>query len=288
MDIRELREASERLMSCSDLTYYPIAIKFAKSEEEVPEGAIRPFRDTGNKWAVCQLIQKARREGVTYAMTQEDHWCWYPQISYGHVKLEKGNYDYEVTLNNVGIPHVERELKFVDKIPHLDYNANYATLIAPINVAEYVPDLILIYCDNAQILRRLIGAVKYLDGDMLATELDYVNSCCWSMIPTYQTRKFRVTIPDPGEFERAEIGASEMILSVPTERYVEVCDTMVMKEARFAKRPGIHTGLVPYFARPEFIDNLYKYWGLEHGRNISWTEAQRGYDNNTYPGDEKK
>ena len=271
-------------MKYSDLTFSPIGIRFAKSEEEVPAEAIRPYRDLGEKWAVCQLIQKARHENVTYAMTKEDHWCWYPLISYGHVKLEKGNYDYDVTINNVGIPDKEREVKFVDKIPHLDFESNYATLIGPVDHISYIPDLILIYCDNAQILRRLIGCIKYLDGDLLPTELDYVNSCCWSMIPTYQTRKFRVTIPDPGEYERAEMGASELILSVPTERYEEICEVMEMKEKRFAMRPGLHTGLVPYFPRPQFIDNLYKYWGLEHGREISWTEEQRGYEQNTYSG----
>lgn len=275
--IKELQRACETLMGCSDLTYAPIGIKFAKGPEEVPEEAIRPYRDRGEKWAVCQLIQKARQERVTYAMTLEDHWCWYPVISYGHRKLEPGQEDYRITLNNLGIPQKEREEAFLKKIPVLEEGSNYATLIGPLDVISYVPDVILIYCDNAQILRRLIGAVKYMDGDMLPTELDYVNSCCWSMIPTYQTGKFRVTIPDPGEVERAEIGHEEIILSVPPDRFVELADTMELKESRFKGRPGLHTGLVPYFPRPEFIDMLYRIWGLEHGREISWTEQQRGY-----------
>ena len=284
MDIEQMKRSTEQLMKYSDLTFSPIGIRFAKSEEEVPSEAIRPYRDLGEKWAVCQLIQKARHENVTYAMTKEDHWCWYPLISYGHVKLEKGNYDYDVTINNVGIPDKEREVKFVDKIPHLDFESNYATLIGPVDHISYIPDLILIYCDNAQILRRLIGCIKYLDGDMLPTELDYVNSCCWSMIPTYQTRKFRVTIPDPGEYERAEMGASELILSVPTERYEEICEVMEMKEKRFAMRPGLHTGLVPYFLKVNRSQFFMGNWGLEHGREISWTEEQRGYEQNTYSG----
>lgn len=277
ISIEEMRQATEKLVKWSDLSFYPIGIKFAKVESEVPEDAIFPYRQNKEKWAVCQLIQKARHEKVTYAMTVEDHWCWYPLISYGHRVLKEGNPDYEITLNNVGIPDKQKEIEFVKKIPHLDHNSNYATLIGCIDVINYVPDLILVYCDNAQILRRLIGAIKYMDGDMLETQLDYVNSCCWSMIPTYQTRKFAVTIPDPGEYERAEIGANEIILSVPTERLVELADTMEIKEKRFLGRPGLHTGLVPYFARPEFIEKLYEIWGLETNGNISWSEKQRGY-----------
>lgn len=264
-------------MGCSDLTFYPIGIKFARDASEVPEDIIFPYRDRGEKWAVCQLIQKARQEHVAYGMTVDDHWCWYPIISYGHRKVEKGNPDYDITLNNLGIPDKELEKKFLEKVPTLEYNSVYATLIGPINVISYIPDIILVYCDNAQILRRMIGAVKYMDGDMLPTELDYVNSCCWSMIPTYKTRKFRVTIPDPGEYERADIGANEIILSVPTERFAELCYVMDLKEKHFKGRPGIHTGLQQRFPRPEFIDNLYEIWGLEHGGRVSWTEKQRGY-----------
>jgi len=272
-----LRQACSRLMSCSDLTFEPIGIRFAGSPDDIPEDAVFPYRDRKEKWAVCQVIQKARHEKVTYAMTIEDHWCWYPILSYGHRKLKPDAEDYRITLNNLGIPQPEREKEFLKKIPTLEEGSNYAILIGSLDIIRYVPDVILIYCDNAQILRRLIGAIKYMDGDMLPTELDYVNSCCWSMLPTYKTRKFRVTIPDPGEIERAEIGSCEIILSVPTERFVELADTMELKEARFKGRPGLHTGLVPYFPRPEFIDTLYQIWGLEHGREISWTEEQRGY-----------
>lgn len=276
-DLAELKRACAELMGCSDLTYTPIGIKFAGGPEDIPEDAIFPYRDRGERWAVCQLIQKARREKVTYAMTLEDHWCWYPVITYGHRKPEQGSEEYKIVLNNLGIPQLDREEAFLKKVPVLPEESVYATLIGPLEKISYLPDVILIYCDHAQILRRLIGAVKYIDGDMLPTELDYVNSCCWSILPTFQTRKFRVTIPDPGEIERAEMGPSEIILSVPPERFVELAATMELKESRFRGRPGLHTGLVPYFPRPEFIDTLYRLWGLEHGREISWTEQQRGY-----------
>lgn len=275
--IVQIREKAKALKECLNLNYYPIGIKFAKSEEEIPSSAIRPFRDKGEKWAVCQLIQKARRENSCYAMKVEDHWCWYPLISYGHYKLEKGNEDYEITLKNLGIPDRCREEKFLKKIPVLDYDTNFATLISSTKNIEFIPDVILIYCNNPQVLRLAIGAVKYMEGDMLETELDYVNSCCWSILPSYRTRKFRVTIPDPGEIERAEIGNDEMILTAPTEKFNEFVDTVILKDSRYKLRNGTYTGLVPYFARPEFIHKLYEIWGLKHDGKTSWSEKERGY-----------
>lgn len=280
-ELELLKEKADLLMKCSDLEFYPIGIKFAKNKDDVPDDVIFPYRDRKEKWAVCQLTQKSRHENVSYGMTVEDHWCWYPIISHGHRELKKGNEDYTITLNNVGIPQKDKEEKFVEKIPHLPLGSNYATLIGPINVISYMPDIIQIYTPNAQVLRRLIGAIKYMDGDMLETELDYVNSCCWGMIPTQLTRKFRVTIPDPGEYERAEIGANELILTVPVERFNELCDVMDLKEKRFKLRPNLHTGLVPYFKRAQFMNDLYRIWGLEtDDENISWTEEQRGYETN--------
>lgn len=276
-DLNNLKNRAAALKQGQNLTYSPLGIKFAATAEDVPGNAIYPYRDMGEKWAVCQIVQKARQEERTYAMTRDDNWCWYPLISYGFVKVEKGMLDYDIVMNNLGIPQRDKEEKFFEKIPTLDYGSCYAVVIAPLSVAQFIPDIILVYCDNCWQLRCMVGAVKYMDGDMLATELDYVNSCCWSMIPTYQTRAFRVTLPDPGEVLRAEIGTNEIILSVPTERFQELVDITLLKDARNANRPRTNCGLVPYFPRPEFIENLYRLWGLEYGGEISWTEAQRGY-----------
>lgn len=280
-NLNELKQSAELLMEYADLEFYPIGIKFAKSKEEVPDDVIFPYRDRKEKWAVCQLTQKSRHENVSYGMTVEDHWCWYPILSHGHRKLEVGAPDYVITCNNVGIPDKEREEAYVKKTPALPLGSNYATLIGPLNAISYVPDIIQIYCPNAQVLRRFIGCVKYLDGDNVKSEFDYVNSCCWGMIPTMLNREIRITIPDPGEYERAEMGASEIILTVPVERFNEIAKVMEMKEKRFKLRPGLHTGVVPYFNRPEFINTLYGIWGLEtDDSKISWSEKQRGYKTN--------
>lgn len=276
-NLQDLKSRAAALQAGQQLTYSPIAIKFASTSEEVSPKAVFPFRDLGEKWAVCQIIQKARKENTIYAMTVEDNWCWYPLISYGFVKVEKGNADYKIVMNNLGIPEWDKEESFFKKVPTLEYGSCYAIEIAPLTAADYVPDIILIYCDNCWQVRCLVGAVKYMDGDMLATEFDYVNSCCWSMLPTYKERKFRITLPDPGEILRAEIGKNEIIFSVPTERFIDLVDITLLKDARNANRPRTDCGLIPYFPRPEFIDKLYELWGLEHGGEISWTEAQRGY-----------
>lgn len=196
-------QAAARLMKVLGLRNSPMAIKLAKSENEVPREAIRPMRDMGVHYAECQCLALARNTGNTYALTLEDHWCWFPLICYGFVDVCKGNRDYEIVMNNLGIPCREKQEAFFEKFPRLPY--------------------------------------------------------------------------DPGEIERAEIGRNEIILTIPCEKFIELCAVAEDKHKKKEARPGCNCGLVSDFPRPEFIANLYKEWGLQSDGPISWTEEQRGY-----------
>lgn len=271
------KRAAEQIMSVLDLTFVPMAVKLAKNEGEIPSEAIRPYRDLGIHYAECQCLAMARKDGNTYALTIEDHWCWFPLICYGFVNVEKGNKDYEIVMNNLGIPCRKKQELFFEKFPKIPYGNIYAYIVGPAKNLKFEPDLFLIYCNNAQQIRELAGAVKYMTGDVLHTALDYVDSCGWDIVPSYIKREFRVTIPDPGEIERAEIGSNELIFTVPAEKFIKICEITEDKHKKKAARPGCNCGLVGDFPRPEFIANLYKEWGLQSEGPISWTEKQRGY-----------
>ena len=275
--VLEYQKAARLLMDCLGLTHSPMAVKLARSEDEIPEEAVRPYRELHVQYAECQCFAKSRVDGKTYALTLEDHWCWFPLICYGFVDVKKGNRDYEIVMNNLGIPCREKAEAFFEKFPKLPYKSVAAYVTAPMVTASFIPDLILVYCDNPQQLREMAGAVKYMTGAGLHTDLDYVDSCGWDIAVSMLSRDFRVTIPDPGEIERAEIGRNEMILTAPGEKFVELCEVTDLKHKRIEARPGRDCGLVPDFPRPEFIVNLYREWGLEASGPISWSEEQRGY-----------
>ena len=65
------------------LKTFPLAVKFLKNEEDIPEEAQRPQRDLGQRMLLCQGYQLSRREGITVAMLREDMWCHEPVIGYG-------------------------------------------------------------------------------------------------------------------------------------------------------------------------------------------------------------
>lgn len=275
--LKQFHEAARLLMDTLNLTHPPMAIRLAKSEEEIPADAIRPLRDLGVHYGECQCLALSRKNGNTYALTLEDHWCWFPLICYGFVDVKKGNADYEIVMKNLGIPERKAEEAFFDKLAKLPKGTTHAYVVGPATTCGFLPDLVLVYTDDNQQLREMVGAVKYMTGDVIHTDLDYVDSCGWDIAPSYLSREFRVTIPDPGEIERAEIGRNEMILTAPAEKFVELCQVTDLKHRRIAARPGTQCGLVPDFPRPEFIANLYREWGLQYDGAISWTEDLRGY-----------
>ena len=120
-EIQKYQQAAQLLQDCLELEYPPMAIKLAENEKEIPENAVRPMRDLGVHYAECQCIAKARVDGKTYALTLEDHWCWFPLICYGFVDVRKGNQDYEIVMNNLGIPCREKAEAFFEKFPKLPY-----------------------------------------------------------------------------------------------------------------------------------------------------------------------
>ena len=74
MDLKGFREMGNDLYHRMHLPTYPVAIKYIKSEDDIPENAVRPST-SGQQWSLCQAITYARRWGWHSAMTEKDNFC---------------------------------------------------------------------------------------------------------------------------------------------------------------------------------------------------------------------
>ena len=81
----------------------------------------------------------------------------------------------------------------------------------------------MIYCNTAQ-LRHLLLALRYVHGTQVTSTLDPIGSCVHSVVPSLLNGECQVTVPDPGDFERAGAQEDEMVLTVPTARLEELMD----------------------------------------------------------------
>ena len=194
-------------------------------------------------------------------MLKEDNWCWAPLITFGLV--EPPDFFLE---GDILSPHMVKDIEaakdLVKKLPRLELGKYMGIVSAPVKRSNFEPDLVLIYSNTSQ-LRSLLLAIKYIEGYLVTSEFDPIDSCVFSTIPVMLEGQYRITIPDPGDYSRALAGEDEIILSVPGEKL----DNLILGLRHFEDMEHgyrSHTMIMrPDFPRPEFYKMLYKEWGLD-------------------------
>jgi uncharacterized protein (DUF169 family) len=260
-ELKKINEYGRKIENLLRLKTPPIGVKFIQSEDEIPASAVRPKRDRGVHLAQCQAFAMSRREGETVAVLKDDQWCWAPLIAYGLV--DSGVIDFEkddLDPQMKGILKWTKEL--ADDLPYLPTGKYIGVMSAPLTTAEFVPDVIMIYSNNAQ-LRSMLMALKFRPGYSVETDLEPFDSCVYALVPVFLNGKYRVTFPDPGEYERAMVSEDRVIFSLPItkmDEYVEALDQLDRMGQGYTR---LKKGMQPDFPRPDFYDVIFKSAGLE-------------------------
>ena len=237
----------------------PIAVKMLETESDIPEGAMRPKRDRGYHLAQCQAFAMSRRQGTTIAMLKEDNWCWGPLMAYGLVDQRIAE----------GYPELKDEVK---KIPLLESGKYVGIVSAPLKTANFLPDIVLIYSNNAQ-LNNMLHALSFAGEGMVDSRLYPIASCALSVVPAL-SGQYCVTLPDPGELGRALAGEDEIIFSVPPDKVgLLAAQLKAFEERGFGYRHNAFWETRPDFPRPEFYKKLYRECGLQGDDIPTWPES---------------
>ncbi len=243
--LKEYNSYGEDLERLLLLRTSPIAVKMLEKEEDIPEGAIRPKKDRGYHLAQCQAFAMSRRQRASVAMLKEDNWCWAPLMGYGLVEN----------------PHDS----FVDEhayFPCLECGKYIGIVSAPLKTANFEPDLVLIYSNTAQ-LRSILSVVKYREKALVHSEFDPIDSCVYSVVPVLLNGQYRITLPDPGDYERAMAGEDEIIFSVPRDKMEGLISDLRQSEERKSGYTYHAMEMRPDFPQPEFYKRLFRMWGLD-------------------------
>lgn len=267
MDVLSANAKYQRLITdLLVLKYPPIALKLIEEGQPVLQDAYIPI-EHGEHIALCQAFALSRRNGKTVYMNKESHWCWNPLIAFGHVKCEeKGDPGFETLCKVAGVDDPEAAEKFVSSFMKLPYKKYNGLLISPLDKAEFEPDIVLVYCGNGQ-LRTLLMALRQ-SGELIKSEFYALDSCLFSIIPPLTTGEYRITLPDPGEYERALTDNNTIIFSIPAEKsdelqgYIKNLLDAGMNDLSFSQ------DMKADFSRPPFYNEVFEAWGLEKG--IDW------------------
>ena len=248
------------LLNMLVLRTYPIAIKMLKDESEIPPGAVRPHRDLKTHYSACQAFGIVRRRGTALAMFIEDHWCFEPIIGYGLVEPPKdfleGSGSAFFVQSKEGARQRSQDIAL---LPHGKYAG---MVLAPLHKANFSPDLTMIY-SNASQLRHMLFALMLKNGRRVTSTLDPIWSCVHSIVPSLLNGNCYVTVPDPGDFERAGTGDDEMIFTVPAGRMKEFMDGVYHYEKMGMGYRSFSRELKGDFQQPPFYQQYFKMWGLD-------------------------
>lgn len=257
--LAEFNSYGEDLEKLLMLRTSPIAVKMLEREADIPREAIRPKRDRGQHLAQCQVFALTRRKGETIAMLKEDNWCWAPLIGYGLVPP----FDEKTVSPMIYIvENMEAARKMLKTFPRFEEGKYIGILTAPLKTASFKPDLVLIYSNTAQ-LRSLLLAIKYKKGNLVKSEFDPIDSCVYSVVPAIKSGEYRITLPDPGEYERAMAGEDEIILSVPPPKIDELMAGLRFFEEMKMGYRHFSMQMTPDFPQPPFYQDLFQMWGLD-------------------------
>jgi uncharacterized protein (DUF169 family) len=199
---------------------YPLAIKLLTSPDDIPEGAMRPLKDLGKCLSTCQAITLSRRFGETVAQLFEDMWCPEPVIGFG--LAEPPQYFFEgKTRYPDGVASLEAGANWAKEFPRLEVGKYIGIVIAPLTTAEFEPDVAVIYCDSAQLLRLLLG-LAYEDGRDINTVLGGHSACVYAVVPSLIKNECQASVPCRGDRGYAGTQDYEMIFTIPKDKIARV------------------------------------------------------------------
>jgi len=246
MKLSPVSKYAEELERRLRLKTHPLAIKLLEGEQDIPEGAQRPLRDFGYRLSTCQGFAASRRDGMVLAMLKEDMWCFEPVIGYGLAEAP----DYFLQGNNRFPEDVESLAvgkNYAQDFPRLPVGKYIGIVSGPLGAANFEPDLIIFYCDSAQ-LSLLLLAREYKDGHDLKCSLSSHAACVYAVVPSFETGRCQVSVPCRGDHYQAMAGDDELIFTVPKEkiedlisglRYLETTGSKLPRNYRMMREPQL-------------------------------------------------
>jgi len=216
VDLNVLHSYAEELERKLRLKTFSIAIKLLEGEEEIPQGVVRPKKDMKHHMALCVGFMKARRDSQALAMLKEDMWCVEPVIGLGMAEPPEFFLEGKNRFPNT-ISCLEASKNWSLAFPRLKTGRYIGIMMAPLKTANFQPDLVVIYCDVAQLTQLLISA-GWKDGCDVEARMSGLAACVYATVPSLLSGEYQVTTPCPGDARHAMAQDDEIIFTIPVKK----------------------------------------------------------------------
>jgi len=215
-DWTQKAEALNRLIR--PLTF-PIAVKLVKSVDEFPEKARRPFKDMGFKTNLCVAMTMARKYGWTVGMTTDDNACPIAAYTYGWSEPEsetsKALTDFMLVMKYAANENAAKTTMDAVEQVKLNKGQNVGVIFSPLERTKIEPDLVMIFCNPAQLMRLVHGATQETGVSVQSIFSGRGGTCTEGVLQTFKTREPKVVLPGNGDRVWAMVQDGEMAFTIP-------------------------------------------------------------------------
>jgi uncharacterized protein (DUF169 family) len=223
---------------------FPVAIKMCKSDSELPDKVRIPQRDLGLTISLCHSIAMARRYGWTMAVDKKQS-CYVAGISLGFLPLKPDVIDgtFPASLGIWGMTK-EQAAAQIENMPKFETGKYKYAVIAPLERANFEPNVILFYGNPAQVWVLLSA---YLSGNGkrgLDVTLASGAGCTSYITRTIQNDEAQFVLVGTGERLVPHTQDYECAFSIPASKIEKTVQGL---EAGY--RTGVFRYPVPTFMR---------------------------------------
>jgi len=217
-DWTQKAEALNRLIR--PLTF-PIAVKLVESVDEFPEKTRRPSRDMGFKTNLCVGMTMARKYGWTVGITSDDNTCPVAAYAYGWSEPEsetrKALTDFMLIMKYSADENAARTtMEPIDQVK-LSKGKCAGVVFSPLERTRIDPDLVMIFCNPAQVMRLVHGATQETGAAVQSIFSGRGGTCTEGVLQTLKTGEPKVVLPGNGDRVWAMVQDEEMAFTIPAD-----------------------------------------------------------------------
>lgn len=202
---------SQKLKDNLGLKKSPVAIKFILRESDLPEGVPKISENIRH----CEMVQKASH-GESFYATAEEQMCKGGAAALGLMeapeKVKTGEFYYGLgRFSSIGSAK-----KTMDSIPKID-PMMHALVYAPLEEAQFDPDVIVIIANPAQAM-KLSQALVYTMGGRVEADFAGIQSICADAVAgPFLRRRPNITLGCSGSRSYAGIKEDDVIVGLTGE-----------------------------------------------------------------------
>lgn len=217
-----------------------------------PAKAKKPIEALKHPIALCQGVALARRYGWTMILDKQDHACPVGIVLMGYESPDKLDSGCIACPGYAG--SVEAGAIMEQSNAKLPQGSLKELWLAPLDKAEFEPDLVLVYGNAAQVARMIQGA-NYNTGKGVSSKSFGRLACSSYIARTYLEGECSLIVPSGGERVFAICQDDELIFACPAVKFEEVAYGLeAVHKQGLVRYPTPFFGLL---AEPKFPEYYY-------------------------------